>query len=611
MLVGRGDIEKLSEALMNQECLSLDTETTGLRPHHGDRMFALILGTGTTQYYFNFQPYEDADALSKDELEPLRKVFLNKSIKWYMHNAKFDLEMLRQDGFEILGPIHDTMVVERLLRNDQISYSLAATAKRWGHEKDERVEAYIKDNKLWSWVDIPGRGGRKKDKHFFKVPLSVIQPYAETDSSITYSIAKAQEARIEEIDSDRHHKDYAPIPLSRCRDVEQRLLPAVHKMEARGVRINKDYCEAAIRFQDQRLLDQMGNFKTQTGRDYKASPLLFKDVFKTDEKNWKTTEKGNPSFESTSLEGFENPAARTVLSIRDAKSKRDFFSGFIYHADRDDVIHPSFNQAGTVTGRFSSSEPNFQNLTSEEAANDQFPIRRALIPREGYCFIMPDYSQMEYRLMLEYAGVIYGEETSLIKEIKNGKDIHQATADLVRERSGFDLGRSRAKNANFATLYGSGLGTLARTLGAGVAEARLVKESILEAAPEIRALINFITKAASMRGFIFDWLGRRFQFPDREWTYKAPNALIQGGCASIVKVAMVGIDEYLTHCKSKMIMTVHDELVIEVHKSEIDTVPAQVVRLMESSYQAKYVPMLVSMEHSWTSLGDKLDGYPK
>lgn len=606
MLVSKDGIPQVVDRLHNEEFLSLDCETTGLRPYHGDRLFSLIIGTGHTQYYFNFYPYtglSDEFILDKSELLKLQPVFSNKAMEWTMHNSKFDMSMLRMEGYEIAGRIHDTMVVERLLANDEVSYSLSSVAKRWGFEKDDSVEKWIKDNSAWEWRSVPGRGTRKKNKQYFKVPLELIQPYAETDAKITHSIAQSQKARLKEIND-------SPIPLSRIYELERKLLPTVSRMEKNGVRVDPHFCERAIRYQEQRMARAVADFKEGTGRDYLASPILFKDVFASEKDKWGETDKGNPSFESDVLQNFSNPAAKAVLEIRDAKSKKDFFSGFSHHMDGSHTVHPNFNQAGTSTGRFSSSDPNFQNLSNEEkAVDEEYPTRRAIIPREDHCFIMPDYSAMEYRLMLDYACNIVGYETPLTAEVKEGKDVHQATADLVTA-GGFQLDRSRAKNGNFATLYGSGAKTLAKTLGTTDEEARRVKAAIFRAAPEIQRFIQSVMKCASQRGYIFNWMGRRCLFPDSSFAYKAPNYLIQGGCADIVKAAMVQIDEYLTFKKSKLVMTVHDELVVEVHKSEIDTVPKQVVKIMESVFPSKYLPMVVSMEHSWKSLADKVGGYP-
>jgi DNA polymerase-1 len=273
-------------------------------------------------------------------------------------------------------------------------------------------------------------------------------------------------------------------------------------------------------------------------------------------------------------------------------------------------VHPNYNPDGAAHGRFSSSAPNWQNLTSEEGEESaEFIVRRAIIPRPGFVLIMPDYDQMEYRLMFELACRIVGYETPLVKEIKNGKDPHQATADLVSSL-GTTLSRSRAKNGNFALLYGSGDAKLSETIGGTLTEAKALRKSIFGVAPEINIFIQNVMNTAERRGYIFNWLGRRCHFPDPRFAYKAPNYLVSGGCADIVKVAMNRIDEALRKKKSRMIMTVHDELPCEVHESELTTVPLIVKTIMESVFPHQYLPLTCGMEHSFKSLGDKVKGFP-
>jgi DNA polymerase-1 len=221
---------------------------------------------------------------------------------------------------------------------------------------------------------------------------------------------------------------------------------------------------------------------------------------------------------------------------------------------------------------------------------------------------MPDWIQMEYKLMLDYAASLIGEMTPLVKKVLNGEDVHQATADLVTAL-GSPLTRSRAKNGNFATLYGSGLDTLAATLKCGREEARVVKESIFRASPEIRGFIRQVMRTAEIRGYIFNWLGRRSYFPDPRFAYRAPNYLIQGGCADIMKVAMNRVDEYLLNKRSKMLLSIHDELLIEVHEKEL-FVCEEITQIMETVYPSRYLPLTASAEWSETSMGAKSKGFP-
>lgn len=647
MLVARDQFESILGILLDFRTLSLDTETTGLRPYHGDRLFSLILATVegedapiVSPYYFNFQPYPGLDpkyVLLQEHLEKLKPLFLALDKTWYIHNAKYDLAILANEGIEIAGTVHCTKAIARVEYNEYYGYSLEDCGKRIGYAKDSAVEDYIADHDLWEWKTRPGKKQRTKDKRYDRVPLEVMRPYAERDAEVCGHLGHRQTKTINAVSGDQ--PEGVP-PLSNICDNERRLTKTVFRMEQRGVLIDRNYCERALAYEADRGEKAARAFQSETGKEYRASPLLFKDIFLSERDIWSwgdetATGQINPSFESDALLKFKNPAAKMVLDIRDAKSKADFYAGFLYHSDSRGYVHPNFNPDGTSTGRFSSSEPNLQNLTAEYAAtcrtcgegyedvakkcgkcgsNDidypEYLVRRAIIPRPGFVFIMPDYDQMEYRMMFDYACGMVGYETALVKKIKyEGLDPHQATADVVTE-GGTPLTRKRAKNGNFAVLYGSGYDTLATTIGSTRDEAKALKQNIFKAAPEIKKFVDAVMGAASARGFIRNWAGRRCYFPNSDFAYKAPNYLIQGGCADVNKFALNRIDDYLLDKKSKLVLTIHDENPIEVHESELDHVPGKIKEIMESVYPAKFLPLTAGMEWSAKSLGDKTKGFP-
>lgn len=613
MVVGRSEFEQVLEKLRAVPALAFDTETTGLRPYHGHAPFSLILGTDAEQFYFNFWAYPGMDPeeiLTPGHWAELSdRLFSDPAKVWYAHNALFDLAMLAQIGVEIAGTVHCTQSIARVEYNDHMEYNLDACAERIGFQKDDAVEAYIAEHSLWEWEQVPGKKQRDKNKFYYRVPFEVMRPYGERDAEICYRLARHQEEALQRLTND------TPETLPSVRNIlenERRLTRTVHRMERVGLRIDRPYCVRAARYEADRAEKAVAAFKAATGKDFAASPKLFADVFHDERELWGYTDKGNPSFESEYLQRFKNPAARAVLDYRDAKSKSDFYQNFLHHADRDDVVHPGWQQWGTASGRFSSSKPNFQNLTSEEDADEvaqEFVVRRAIIPRDGYLLIMPDFDQMEYRMMFDYACNLVGRETPVVRRIKEGYDPHQATADIVTA-GGTPLSRKRAKNGNFAFLYGSGIATMAKTIGSSEDEARALKQAISQAAPEVALFIRSVSDTVRKRGFIFNWLGRRAYFPDPNFAYKAPNYLIQGGCADVVKVAMNRIDEALAPTRSRMIATIHDELPIEVHESEVEKIPRLVKEIMESVYPHQYLPLTVGMEYSTKSLADKVKGFP-
>lgn len=653
MIVSRASFDKALAALSKFDRLAVDTETTGLRPYHGARLFSLILAGPDGGYYFNFEPYPGLDPqflLTPLHLRMLRKFFARPHVTWYAHNAKFDLHFLAKEGIEIGGHVHCTQAAALLEFNKHLSYSLAACAGRIGLKKDESVEEYIEKHKLFTMVTVPGRKARKKDKHFDKVPFEIIHPYGTTDAEITYRLGQYQEETFRELDAEQRQIKPDLPSLQSLHENEKRLTQVVFEMERVGIKINRAFCVRAAQYERDRAARCLEDYRRLTGEDFKDSGKAFAKVFASDRDRWKFTKKNNPSFESDILKTFENPAARVVLTYRDAKSKANFYEGFLWHADANDVVHPNLRPDGTGSGRFSSSEPNFQNLTSEpwgectacgkelesivdacpkcgsdKIGRQEFLVRRALIPRPGFVFIMPDYDQMEYRMMFDYACVgnerrepdgtpIPGTgETDLVRRIKAGHDPHQATADTVTEL-GTPLTRSLAKNGNFAWLYGAGIATLAATIRGTPDQARTLKAQLRQAAPEVQNFIDDVMASAQGRGFIFTWAGRRSWFQGREadFSYKAPNYLIQGGCADVMKIAMTQCADALRArgAKSRMVLTVHDELLLECHESETGWVPGLVKDIMERVYPARYLPLTAAMEYSEISFADKRKGAP-
>jgi len=573
-------------------------------------LFSVIIGDQYLQFYFNFQAYPNLDAdliLSPSHLDKLKPLFSNPLTTWYAHKATFDLAFLAREGIFISGTIHCTRSIALIEYNEHQSYTLDACGERIGYSKDATVEDHIQKNKLYE--KRAGATQSYTHKFFDRVPFPLISRYGARDAEVCYRLGHHQEKALQGL------ADATPPALPSVLNIlrnERRLTRTVFRMEHLGVRIDRPYCVQAARFEAARAAGALAEFKTHTGVDFKNSPKLFQEVFREDREFWGVTDKGNPSFASEALQQFRNPGAKAVLTYRDAVSKENFYNGFIYHADRDDIVHPKFHQDGAGHGRFSSSDPNFQNLSNEEGIEleQEFVVRRAIIPRPGFILLMPDFNTMEYSFLFDLACKQAGRESEIVRMMKEqGLDPHQATANAVTAM-GTPLTRKRAKNGNFAFLFGSGNETLAATIGSSVSDAAALKSALRKASPEVAALIKLVTRTAEVRGWIFNWAGRRCHFPDPRFAYRAINYLVSGGCADINKMALNAVDEYLLCKKSKMIMTIHDEIPIECHESEVAEVPRRVVELMESIYPHEYLPITASMEWSDKSLADKTKGYP-
>jgi DNA polymerase I len=598
MIVSASNIYQVMTRLSCQKTLALDTETTGLRPYHGDRPFLLIIADPTTEFLFDLRHYIEYPLTFHGTFASFQRGSLHELFMvpryWFMANAKFDMAMLATIGLHAKGEIHDLQAYERVLDSTLFGkvFSLAAIAGRYGEKKSDEVEQFIKKNKLYTEAEIEGKKGKEKLLHYDQVPTEIMYRYAATDGRITYDIGKKQLARA------------AKMPKEFCKDLdallanERQLVRTVFDMEQAGVRVDLSFCRRAIDFEESRRAGLLQEFRALTGHEFVDSAKCFAPFFK--DVALKTTPKGAPSFDAESLATYKHPLTPVIMGIRDAKSKANYYHGFLHHADANGRIHASFNQHQARTGRFSSSNPNLQNLSKDETEDlkQEFVVRRAIVPAPGHFFAMFDFDQMEYRLMLELARCM-----PLIEKVLGGLDVHQATADLA------GITRRQAKTTNFLTIYGGGDGILAQRLGISVNEAKQIRASIFAAAPEIRTFIERVTARAEERGFIFNWLGRRLYFPEREGTYRATNHLIQGGCADIIKVAMNRVSAYLKSVRARLVLTVHDELVIEAPEDEAGCL-ATVRDIMQSVYPSKLIPLTCGADHSFTSLADKIKGLP-
>lgn len=594
--------------------MSLDTETTGLRPFHGDRLFSVIIAESAEKaYYFNFNPsYPDIDPmyiLAPLHLERLKKLFSDPNKVWFIHKFNYDAHVLTQEMIELAGTIHCTVAQGRVEYNDHLSYSLDACLDRIDLKKDDKVKEWILANDAWDWENIPGKKQRKKNLHYERVPLDLIVPYGEMDAKGCFALGMHQIESVEkqalEFPSD------APNPIAIV-GIERRLAKTVLRMENRGVLIDRGYCERAIQFESNRATAAAEAFQRETGEAYQASSKLFERVFGCERANWAYTEKGNPSFESDVLGTFKHPGAKLVQEIRDAKAKCDFYHGFLYQADSRGYIHPNFNPGGTATGRFSSSEPNLQNLTSEdeEELKQEFVVRRAIIPRPGYVFLCADYRAMEYCVMLDYSKKMYlrayrasEDFFEVVNKVRDGFDVHQATADLMTKKIGKEVTRRQAKTLNFLLLYAGGAGKLADALKISLEEAKKLKSEYFSALPYVQHMMESISNTIQQRGWVRNWAGRKYTFKDRNFAYKGPNYIIQGGCADIMKIGLNRIDELLLGKKSKLVLTIHDEVVIDMPKDEL-YLAKEIVAILESVYPAEHIPLKCSTYIGEKSLAD-------
>lgn len=623
---------------------SIDTETFGLNSFKDDKLFSVILSDDNgNDNYINFLAYPDEgiEPLDRSLLSELKPILADPNRIWFLQNAKFDMHMMAREGLFIEGKIYDCTFLDRIHHNQHMSYKLANITKRWGDEKLDIVWDYIEKNKLFTKTEYPELGKIDDKPRFDLVPFKdYMLPYGCQDGRGTLNVGKKILAALKAED-----ELLAPNIQTQMQVVENesRLVHTLFRMEQRGIQLDIAYCRQALNHYFSVIRDVESRFKSLTGLDFVKGTTVFEEVFASEQDKWEKTEKGNWRWDKNILATFENPAAKLAAEYAEAKKQSEYFANFLFYCDAKGVLHPDFQQSGTVTGRLSCRDPNLQNLTNpdkyekdEEEEHEDYPVRKAFVPRPGFFFVMPDYSQVEFRMLLDMA-----RANMTINEVLKGHDVHTATANV----SG--TSRKEAKTTNFLTAYGGGVVKLAQNLFKGklkgsrhqlgaiykqmfkwrlsedelkalptvtdelrkinepyIRKAYEIQQSIFRSAPEIKDLLKRVQKTAEDRGYVRNWLGRRYYFTNKKFAYKAPNHLIQGGAAEVIKIAMNRVDEYLKDKESKMLLSIHDELILEVKYGE-EFVVDEIKRIMETVYPFKRLPLLVDIEYSYTNLADK------
>ena len=558
MLVTDKNLQVCISKIKEAKYCSLDTESTGLDVHGVDSLFAISICTDSHEvFYFDFRNYTPRSALKEltIALKPPKLIFLA--------NAKFDMHLLCKEGVEIDADICDILILDKLIHNCYAEYSLKAVALRWGEAKSDEVENYIKENDVYEMRD------GKKHPRFDLVPNKILQEYAEKDAFITLKIAEKQLARVAGLDDEYQDSKLSPVVA-----LEGLVTKACFKIEQTGMKVDIDYINRAIEFEENRSYDLKSRWKDLTGFGLIDSNKNLQFIFSRFGLHGGTTEKGNPSFTEKNLSKIDHELARIIENYRDSvKRVSTYYKAFLNSTCSDERVRPNIRQAGADTFRFSVTSPALQTLNKSD--NSPFKVRNCFVASDGYKLVAVDYKAQEYRLSADYAG-----ERELITAIKSGTDVHTATAQMM----GVD--RTTAKTLNFMLLYGGGTQKLADSLKISLEEADKLKKAYFRNLPNISRLIKKATSTAKTRGWIFNTGGYRLQFPDSQYAYKATNYLIQSSGAYIMRQALVHLQEYLSPFKSRIIMSIHDEVLFEVHEDELDIIP-HLRAIMKESYQPR------------------------
>lgn len=463
-------------------------------------------------------------------------------------NLLYDLEVLRAEKVDVgKHKWLDVQYAEPLLDEAAHSYALDTLARK--HLKQGKVTPTLYE---WCANSFGGNADGKQRKNIWRAPPTLVGPYAEGDALLPVDILDIQRNRLREEN------------LDALFDLECRLIPLLLDMRFRGVRIDED----KARQMSQWLREKAAEAQARIPQVDVWSNDSVAKAFDQAGLEYSRTEAGNPSFTKVFLESIAHlhPLAAAVLDVRlYEKAANPFVESYLLGNLTNGRVHCQFHPLrsdsyGTVSGRFSSSNPNLQNIPSRHKVIGPM-LRSLFIPERGCRWKRADYSQVEFRLLAHHAIGEGAEELRERYRTDPNTDFHQLTIDMVNTITGILLDRTPAKNINFGNVYGMGKEKCIRSLGVSAELGIRFYDAYHEALPCVRKTSRSAQRLGARRGYIKTVLGRRRRFPNEEAAHTALNNCLQGSSADIIKKAMVTCYEMgLFEATGIPHLTVHDEL---------------------------------------------------
>jgi DNA polymerase-1 len=572
----------LLQKLSQQTEVCFDTETTDL-----ETLNAEIVGMSFSfkEHEAFYIPFPSDQIETQNLLNEFKPFFENESITKIGQNIKYDLGILKNYGIGLKGKCFDTMLAHYLIDAD-LRHGMDFLSTTYLNYEPVSIETLI------------GKKG-KNQLSMRDVAFEKIKEYAAEDADITLQLKKLFSPQLPDINAQKLFDE-----------VEVPLIDVLSDMEREGVRINKNFLlEYSVELGKQvtelekRIYELSGGLNFNISSPKQLGEVLF-DHLKLDPKA-KKTKTGQYQTGEDVLQGLsEHEIIRCILDIRQLQKLKSTYVDALPQLinEKTGRVHTSFNQAVAATGRLSSTNPNVQNIPIRTDKGRE--IRKAFIPRnDDFVLLSADYSQIELRVIASIS-----KEENMIEAFKKGIDIHTATASKVYhiplEEVTSDQ-RRNAKAVNFGIIYGQSAFGLSQNLGIPRKEAAQIIEEYFLQYPRIKEYMSNTIHFAQENGFVETLLGRRRYLRDinsKNFTVRgfaernAINAPIQGSAADMIKVAMIKIHHAMkseiVNLKSKMILQVHDELLFDVHKDEVEAMKKLVKHEMENAMILE-VPIVV------------------
>ncbi|MBC8334771.1 MAG: DNA polymerase I [Anaerolineales bacterium] len=579
----------LAKKLQQSEMIALDTETTST-----DEMQAELVGISLAYktgegFYIPTGHKKGKQLPLEDVLEALRPSLINPKIQKIGHNLKYDIILLARNGLHVMPHSFDTMIAEWLL--DPASRSLGLKKLAFVRLGEQMIEI----------EELIGTG--KKQISMADVAIEKAAPYAALDAEICLRLYPLLKKDLERV---------AGTKL--LYELEMPLIKVLAEMEMAGILLDIPFFKEMSVQLETRLIEIEKQVIELVGKAFnlnstqQLSDILFNRLGLQPPDRTRKTKSGHYSTSAAVLEGMhgDHPVVDLILEQRELSKLKSTYVDALPAALNPATgrVHTSFNQTGSVTGRLASSNPNLQNIPIRSELGRR--VRKGFIAEKGNVLLAIDYSQIELRIVAHMA-----QDETMLAAFRSGQDIHATTAAAIYgvrlEEVTKDM-RRHAKAVNFGLIYGMSAFGLTRSTELTLAESEDFVTAYFVKFPGVKRYLDNIRIIASEQGYVETLLGRRRYFPslknpsnqnqrNRE-EREAINAPIQGTAADIMKIAMLDVAKALqgTGLHSKMLLQVHDEVVIECPQNELDDTIKAVTSAMESAYKLD-IPL--STEARW------------
>ena len=575
-------IDLLVQKLLQQSSVCFDTETTSLKALRAELVgiaFSWEVGTG---YYVSVpQEAEKAAAI----IDLLRPFFENSQIEKIGHNLKYDLKVLSNYNLKVAGPLYDTLIAHYLINPDR------------RHSMDILASTYLQYEPQ-SITELIGKKGKNQGS-MRDVPLDKQTEYAVEDADITFQLKQFFDQELAAAENGKLFQE-----------VELPLVEVLTAMEQEGINLNTAFLKEFETALDSDIARLEKSIFEQAGEEFNLAspkqlgPILFEKLKLVDKPKKTKTGQYSTAEDVLSFLAKDHPIVADILEWRSVNKLQNTYVKALPEEINPNTgrVHTVYNQAVAATGRLSSNQPNLQNIPIRTARGQQ--VRKAFIPRdENHVLLAADYSQIELRIIAALS-----KDPAMLEAFQKGEDIHATTAakvfgvpldEVSREQ------RSNAKTVNFGIVYGVSAFGLSQQTNLNRTEAKELIEAYYATYPQLKSYMNEQVDFARENGYVTTVLGRRRYLKDINSQNavvrgaaerNAVNAPIQGSAADIIKIAMINIHRRMEkeNWQSKMLLQVHDELVFDVPKTEVDSLSAMVKEEMENAFSLE-VPLLVEV----------------